>query len=336
MKRIAAAVLLSCAVVCSAAERELSSLLEELDAYLEWNSLRDIGVILIDKDRIAFKPGVPAVLLNYREQVPIDPPEMRGGAVYFTEKSVEAIREALIRSRFQGKEEGFRVSMILIDPGHGGKDPGSVDKIDVNGKKTDLYEKNIVLAVSRRLSQLLSAAYPDKKILTTRSSDVYPTLEERADMANSLLGKTTDSILYIAVHANRALNAGAKGFEIWYLPPEYKRTLLDEGNVGKENLDILPILNMMFEEEIAVESVILAREILMGMDARIGALTENRGLKEESFYVVRNAKMPAVLIEVGFLSNPEEAARLADDAYLNSVAEGIYDGIRSFIGRFEQ
>jgi N-acetylmuramoyl-L-alanine amidase len=324
------------ALACYAEEYELSSLLEELDAYLEWNSLREIGVILVDRDRVTFKPGVPAVIVNYLEKVSIDPPVRRNGGIYFTESAVAAIREALIRSRFQGKEEGFRVAMILIDPGHGGKDPGSVDDVIVNGKKVRILEKDVVLAVSRRLAALLSAEYPDKKILSTRSADTYPSLEERAEMGNSLLGKTTDSILYIAIHANRALNTGAKGFEIWYLPPEYKRNLLDEGNVGDENLDILPILNMMLEEEIAVESVILAREILAGMDARIGKLTVNRGLKEESFYVVRNAKMPAVLVEVGFLSNPEEGARLADEAYLKDVAEGIYDGIKSFIDRFEK
>jgi N-acetylmuramoyl-L-alanine amidase len=335
LKRIVPILILLQALVCFGEDRELSSLLEELDAYMEWNPLREIGVILVDKDRVAFKIGVPVALINYREKIDIDSPIRRDGAIYFSQEAVNAIREALIKSRFQGKDEGFRVSTILIDPGHGGKDPGSVDETIVKGKKTQILEKDVVLSISKQLAGLLSVEYTDKKILSTRSADTYPSLEDRAEMANSLLGKTTDSILYISIHANRVVNTAASGFEVWYLPPKYKRTLLDEGNVGKENLDILPILNMMLEEEISVESVILAREILTGIDRRIGKLTLNRGLKEESFYVVRNAKMPAVLVEVGFLSNPDESARLSDAAYLKSIAEGIYDGVRSFIGRFE-
>ncbi len=336
MRRIVSILLIAVAIPCLAEDRELSTLLEELDAYMEWNSLREIGVILADRDRIAFKLGFPAALVNYREKITIDPPVRRDGAIYFTAAAVGTIREALERSRFQGRGEGFRVSTILIDPGHGGKDPGSVDEVVINGKKRPIFEKDVVLSISKKLLSLLSAEYADKKILSTRSSDTFPTLEERADSANSLLTKTSDSILYIAIHANRAFNTAATGFDVFYLPPEYKRTLLDEENVGKENLDLLPILNMMREEEISVESIVLAREILSGIDAKVGKLTVNRGLKEEDFYVVRNAKMPAVLVEVGFLSNPEEAVRLTDEAYLIKIAEGIYDGIKSFISKFEQ
>jgi N-acetylmuramoyl-L-alanine amidase len=318
------------------ADLELSSVLEDLDAYLEWNPLREIGVILIGNDRVAFKLGIPIALVNYEEKVNIDPPVRKDGAIYLTEASITAIREALIRSRFSRKEEGFRVSTILIDPGHGGEDPGSVDEISIGDKKEQIREKDVVLTIFHDLSGMLAKAFPDKKILSTRSSDEYVSLEKRADMANALLEKTTDSILYISIHTNRtAFNNKASGFEVWYLPPEYKRTLLDEKNAGKEYLDILPILNSMLEEEISVESIVLAQEILAGINAKVGSLTVNRGLKEESWYVVRNTKMPAVLIEVGFLSNPEEAKRLADDAYLKDLAEGIYNGIRSFIARFE-
>ena len=85
-----------------------------------------------------------------------------------------------------------------------------------------------------------------------------------------------------------------------------------------------------------MESIVLAREILSGLDRSIGQLTDNRGLRQEPWYVVRNAKMPAVLVEVGFMSSTEEAARLADDAYLKDIADGLYTGISSFIARFER
>ena len=84
-----------------------------------------------------------------------------------------------------------------------------------------------------------------------------------------------------------------------------------------------------------MESIVLAREILSGLDASVGSLTEDRGMRQESWYVVRNAKMPAVLVEVGFMSSQEEAGRLADPSYLKGIADGLYNGIRSFITRFE-
>jgi N-acetylmuramoyl-L-alanine amidase len=317
---------------------ELSSVLKSLDATLEWNPSREIGVMLVENNRIAFKTGVPMALIDYKEKVDIDPPvRKQDGAIYFTAQAVDAIRDALIRSRFRKKEEGFKVSTILLDPGHGGEDPGAVDEVTVSGKKVQIKEKDVVLAISRHLSRMLREEYADKSVLFTRSSDRYVSLEQRAETANELLKKNEDSILYVSIHANRtAFNKKAAGFEVWYLPPEVKRTLLDGGESGAKNVDILPILNLMLEEEISVESIVLAREILSGIDAKIGKVTANRGLKEESWYVVRNAKMPAVLVEVGFISNTEEAKRLMDDSYLKDIAEGIYNGIRSFISRFER
>jgi N-acetylmuramoyl-L-alanine amidase len=316
-------------------DREISTLLTELDAYMEWNPLREIGVILIDSNKIAFKTGVPFVLINYSEKINVDAPVRRDGGIYFTDSAVAAMKDALIRMRFRSQGSAFRVSTILIDPGHGGEDPGTVRKSD-DGKKILLMEKDVVLSVARSLSGLLQSAFPDKKIILTRSSDTYVSLESRAEMANELLSRTAESILFLSIHANStATRKDAAGFEVWCLPPEYKRTLLDADGVESQDLDLVSILNSMREDEISVESIVLAREILSGMEGKVGSVTENRGLREEDWYVVRNAKMPAVLIEVGFLSNKEEAVRLADPQYQKDLAEGIYNGIKSFISRFE-
>jgi N-acetylmuramoyl-L-alanine amidase len=85
-----------------------------------------------------------------------------------------------------------------------------------------------------------------------------------------------------------------------------------------------------------MESNLLAREILAGLDGTVGARSGNRGLRLMDWYVVRNARMPAVLTEVGFVSNDAEAAHLADDAYLKDLAMGIYAGVNAFIGQFER
>ncbi len=123
---------------------------------------------------------------------------------------------------------------------------------------------------------------------------------------------------------------------MWCLPPEYARTLVDEKSTGKENADIASILNSMREEEISMESNLLARQILAGLDGTVGTRSGNRGLRLMDWYVVRNARMPAVLTEVGFVSNEAEAVHLADEAYLKDVALGIYSGVKAFIEQFER
>ena len=101
------------------------------------------------------------------------------------------------------------------------------------------------------------------------------------------------------------------------------------------NQAIAPILNVLLEEEYAIESVRLARFVLDGFDETVGELSQNRGIREESWFVVRKAKMPSVLIELGYVTNEEEATLLADPSYLQKLAEGIYTGIRRFVTSFE-
>jgi N-acetylmuramoyl-L-alanine amidase len=321
----------------SAQERELLALVTELGGSLEWDPLRGLGVIAAGDDRIALQVGVPFVVVDYAVKVDIDPPVMRDGAIFLSAAAVQAVSDAVGRQRLARALERLRVGSVLIDPGHGGKDPGAVGKYPQGKTSVEVREKDVVLAVSKALGRRLAEEYPDKQVLYTRGDDTYISLEDRAAMANALLARTSDTVLYISVHANSTMNRASKptGFEVWYLPPEYKRNLLEGGNGGVDE-EMIPILNSMLEEEITVESIVLARDILAGLQVSVGGLSPSRGLKEESWYVVRNTKMPAVLIEVGFISTPEEAARLAQPAYLNDVAEGIYSGVRAFISRFER
>ncbi|HVP17971.1 MAG TPA: N-acetylmuramoyl-L-alanine amidase [Spirochaetia bacterium] len=336
--RALAAILLSAVFSVSAfsQERDLLSLVSELGAGLEWDPLRDRGVISIGEDRIALGVGLPLAIINYRQTVAIQPPARRDGAVWLAAEAVTSISKALEQDRLARAAGHLRIAAVLIDPGHGGEDPGAIGTYGDGRKAVALREKDVVLKIGLMLSAMLKKTLRDKEVLLTRSTDTYVTLERRADMANDLLAKTNDTVLYISLHANSTFNklSKAKGFEVWYLPPEYKRTLLE----GKDpsTSDIIPILNSMLEEEISVESIVLAREILSGLDASIGGMTDNRGMRQEPWYVVRNAKMPAVLVEVGFMSSPEEAERLGDEAYLKGIADGLYSGICSFIARFEQ
>jgi N-acetylmuramoyl-L-alanine amidase len=326
-----------CAGGAMAEEKNLLSLAKDLGAVLEWDALRDTGVLDLGQDRISLGVGMESVLVNYRLKVSIDPPVRRAGIVWLTAAAVTAISDGLQKDRLQHAGESMRVSTILIDPGHGGTDSGGPGSYLVKNKKVEILEKDINLSVGLKLRDLLAAAFPDKQIQMTRSTDVKITLEGRTDIANKLLAQTPDTVLFISIHANvAAFNPKATGFEVWVLPDSYQRNnLVDPASVGKENQDILTILNSMRQDEISLESTLLAQSILAGLDGMVGTKSENRGLKFNDWYVVRNSRVPAVLAEVGFITNPDEAARLADDAYLKDVAKGLYNGINAFLRRFE-
>jgi N-acetylmuramoyl-L-alanine amidase len=329
-------VLLAAAAASGAQEKNLLSVVKDLGALLEWDPLRDSGVIAVGQDRVAIGVGADSALVNYRLKVQIDPPERRDGAVWLTTAAIAAISDAMQKDRLAHAGENMRVACILIDPGHGGADGGGAGSYVDGTTKVTVKEKDITLRVGLLLGAMLKAGFSDKQVIFTRENDEKVTLEKRVDVANALLEKTSDTVLFLSIHANTTpFNRAASGYEVWCLPPEYTRTLVDEKAAGKENADIASILNSMREEEISMESNLLAREILAGLDGTVGARSGNRGLRLMDWYVVRNARMPAVLTEVGFVSNEEEAARLADPAYLQDVARGIYSGVDAFIRQFE-
>ena len=171
--------------------------------------------------------------------------------------------------------------------------------------------------------------------MITRKDDSFPTLEERVEMANDIRLGVNEAIIYISIHANASFNKNAAGFEVWYLNPDYRRTVVDATKAAGVDKDVLPILNTMLEEEYTTESLFLARSILDGMATTIGNNSPNRGIRAEEWFVVRNARMPSVLVEVGFITNEAEARLLAEEAYLQKLGDGIYNGIVSFVDYFE-
>lgn len=320
---------------------------QKLQATLSWDPLLQEITFTDAEHTVQCAVGQSLVFFDYRETVIADAPifDKAGQPVlpyslfnriehFFRKFSVSTSSPVPppAAAPAPASSTSFCIGAILIDPGHGGKDGGATGSYTEDGKTVRVYEKNIALAVSLALYKKLRHTYPDKKILLTRSDDTYPTLEERVEMANGVPLQKNEAILYISIHANASLSNRASGFEVWYLPPEYRRNLIDKHAAPKE---IQPILNIMLEEEFTTESILMAKSILDGLDAKIGKESRNRGLKEREYFVVRNAKMPSILIELGFVSNPEEAKRLNTPAYLQKCAEGIYNGLLSFITQFE-
>jgi len=282
---------------------------------------------------VRFTSGASWYLLNYTEIKDQLVSEITENGRFLIDKATAAG----IREFFKEAAGGVHgVRYIVLDPGHGGKDPGAIGYYtDDEGKKA-LNEKDVVLQTALETAALLEARYPDKEVLMTRGEDRYLKLEERTEIANSVELDENDSMIFVSIHANASFNTTARGFEVWYLPPEFRRDLIDPESLGDIDSDIIPILNTMLEEEYTIESVILGEKLLSSLDAEIGSLTENRGPKEESWFVVRNAKMPSVLIEVGFVTNKDEAVLLASRAYLKKLSKGIYNGIVDFINDYER
>ncbi|HAE23473.1 MAG TPA: N-acetylmuramoyl-L-alanine amidase, partial [Spirochaetaceae bacterium] len=220
--------------------------------------------------------------------------------------------------------------------GHGGKDPGAIGEHGSGANKFRIAEKDVVLSIAKDLQKRLSARWPDKQILITRSGDSYPSLDERVEMANKVELSVNQAIIYISIHANASFNKNASGYEVWYLNPEYRRTVVDAKKAEGVDKDVLPILNAMLEEEYTTESIFLARSILDGVSSSLGPSITNRGLRAEEWFVVRNARMPSVLVEVGFVTNEAEARLLADESHLRKLGDGIYNGVLSFVDYFER
>jgi len=221
----------------------------------------------------------------------------------------------------------WRLDTVVLDAGHGGKDPGKVGKY---GTK----EKDVVLDITKKVGALLEKSHI--KVVYTREEDVFIPLIDRTKMANDANGK-----LFVSIHANSNSNSKIQGFETYLLRPGKSNDAIDvasrENSVIKleektgqyeklsgENLIMATMAQSMFMKE----SEDLASLIQVELDKRLD--TPNRGVKQAGFYVLIGASMPNVLIEVGFLSNPIEEKRLKKTDYKQKIAESIYDGIKRF------
>ncbi len=314
----------------------IETLLRETDTVLQWDLYRQMGAIWKGTQVVYFQPGNPLALHNYRESVEIGNIDLdSNGGLYLSPQAAEQLRK-LFRNQAPSLSERS-ISTIFIDPGHGGKDPGAIGSYQQQGKKIIVQEKDVVLRAAQLLKKQLQHRYPSKKIILSREKDRFISLPQRAKIANEVQVAPGNTILFVSVHVNASLNHQAQGFEVWYLPPDHRRpNLVDAHTVGVKDRHVLSILNTITEEEFTIESVLLARSILDGLQQSIGALSRNRGIKQESWYVVRQARMPSVLVELGFISNDEEARRLNGNSYLNNVVAGIYNGIERFVADFEK
>jgi N-acetylmuramoyl-L-alanine amidase len=220
---------------------------------------------------------------------------------------------------------------IAVDPGHGGKDPGA---IGVGG----LREKDVVLAVARRLARRLREA--GYEVILTRDGDVFLSLEERTARANAAAAD-----LFLSVHANASANRSAAGVETYYLSNSNDRATIRlaamENHLDRmtdrapRSADVAWIVSDMIQSYKVEESVALARRIQSELVRTLGGRVRDLGAKPGPFYVLVGAGMPAILVETGFLTQAEEARRLDDPAHQEALAEGLLRAVGRFIENAE-
>jgi N-acetylmuramoyl-L-alanine amidase len=225
------------------------------------------------------------------------------------------------------RQLGLGVHRIVIDPGHGGKDPGTVNR------SLNLEEKNITLDIAKRLNAILNE-HAELEVILTRPRDEFVALEERAAIANSNQGD-----IFISIHTNSAPRKTARGIEAYYLnitaDPRAMEVAAQENAVSSKSIaEMRSILDQILQNSKIVESKILAQYIQVNMIGNLKAkfsAIEDLGVKKAPFYVLLGAQMPSALVEVSFLSCNDEAKRLAMPEYRQAIAAGLYLGVINFI-----
>lgn len=227
--------------------------------------------------------------------------------------------------------ENIPIKYIIIDPGHGGKDPGA---IAVNGE----YEKTYTLKIAKILKKFLKEKFPKTKIRLTRKKDEYMSLEDRALIANKKLKKSKD-VLFISLHCNSTQNPenSPTGFEIYYLaqtaPMENSRqSKLISARLVDTNRDqkVQEIQSGMMSSSIQRKSIHLAKNIDSKLKENLGDLLMSRGVKRNNFHVLRGSIMPSVLIELGFITNQLDVKMLEEKSVQIKLAKGIAEGIKLY------
>lgn len=253
---------------------------------------------------------------------------MVGASLCLVAAPIAAQDDPALAERVERPPALTEIESVMIDPGHGGSDAGC---IGVSG----VAEKWLTLKISRQLRRALAEEYPELATGMTRDEDAYPTLEERTHMAN-LMGAD----LFLSLHFNCAENHLAEGIETFFLHPE-----------GTSPGEEVPGLEHQGETLHRVEYGVMGdvSELIVSDLIRAGAMLEsarlaesiqrelidatrmtNRGVRFARFRVLRGAHMPAVVVELGFLTNEDESERLMTTEVLNELVAGMVAGLADY------
>jgi N-acetylmuramoyl-L-alanine amidase len=311
---------------------------------------------------VMFVAGSREVFFGGRVSLLSAPVQLREGQLFIPRDGVDLLTTQLLNRRVswsyeggvfglerEGKPEGaqtrvvrrvpesFDIDAIIIDPGHGGSDPGGVGSGGVK-------EKDIVLSIAQELKRELVKKHRQREIFITREQDVFVSLEDRGAVANGV--NPDRNPIFISIHANASFEKKTYGFETYFLTldpvsEEAREVAQMENSVFTPEIEnysdnIRQIMNRIVDVEYRRESMKLADFIQERLAASIGTESANRGVKSAFFYVLKAAKMPAVLVEIGFVTNSDESNRLLQPEYRRKISRGIAEGIEDFIVLFQR
>lgn len=231
--------------------------------------------------------------------------------------------------------EKWKLNTIILDAGHGGKDPGALGG---NGTR----EKDVALNIVHDLGTFIEQKWPEVRVIYTRKDDTFIPLHERGKIANRSGGK-----LFISVHCNASSNRSARGSEVYILGAHKNKAALDvamlENSVIRNEADYQVeykgfteeylIMSSMAQSAFAKQSTTLAQNIIKPVDRKQGS--NSRGVRQAGFMVLWTPSMPSALVEVGYLSNPTEEQILRDRQEQAKIAYGIFKGVQLYRKNYE-
>ena len=312
---------------------------------IEWKWDSFIRTAVITKNgKIILRPGSDRILVNGEERRLGSPVVFTNGAVFvpvtFVKNDLGLIVEArpfaekgfekMPQIRAPGK---YSIKTIVIDAGHGGKDPGAISR------RVGIKERDLTLSIAKKLKRIL--ADNGIRVIMTRDSDEFISLPERVRIANS-----SGADLFISIHINASRSRSMNGFECYYLSEatndnaraleafENATLKTDEGTVVEHSNSLDKTLWDMKLTENRRESAQLAGDICGAVDNSL--VTRNRGVKTARFYVIKFTRIPSVLVEVGYLSNKFEELKLKDESYADRMADVIAKGILIYKNKYER
>lgn len=295
----------------------------------QWDGVTQVIILEYKNSKAKALVGSNVVIVG-KERVQLSAPVRRYNSTVYVPEDFEA--KVLVPFGIMPGISGLRVDWsrlkirtIVLDPGHGGKDPGAIGPSGVR-------EKEVVLDISKRIKVLLEEV--GIKVIITRTRDEFISLAERTEIASK-----SDADLFVSVHANSNPARKTKGMEVYYVKTHNKRDLDEEQRQKNERIftrglemqrtqTMSRVVGDMMYALKTAESGKLAQIIVKQASADID--TPNRGAHTCRFFVVRNTLIPAVLIEVGFLTNRKEEEELSSPIYRQKVAQAIARSIISY------
>tara|TARA_B100001121_G_scaffold306889_1_gene327281 strand:+ start:869 stop:2017 length:1149 start_codon:yes stop_codon:yes gene_type:complete len=234
-----------------------------------------------------------------------------------------------------GQSSSNKIKTIVIDPGHGGKDSGTMGT-----KRFKIYEKHVALSVSLKLGKYISENFPEVEVIYTRNSDVFLELNERTEIANN-----ANADLFISIHCDGFTNPKPSGASVFVMGMSKLKANMDvamrenaaiylEDNYQQKYDGFDPkspesyIVFSLMQNTYLNQSLSFAEEVENQFSTR--ANRKSRGVKQAPFYVISRTNMPSILVECGFLTNPKEEEFLHSDIGQDYIASAIFRAFRSY------